>query len=137
MRQLLVNKQERIEGCQFVGKLESNEVELVLDGFRWLNQLNQSTQSFLLLLFLSEIVLSLITADYIAILKYVQKLQTHFVRSLNNFDTSHLLDGISLVMDSDGCVDNFQPVSVTKPAYFGAQKQARKFDDFRKKRFSL
>ena len=55
-------------------------------------------------------------------LKYVQKPEAHFVRSLNNCDTLHLSDGISLVMDSDGYVDNFRPASVTKPAYFAAQK---------------
>ena len=52
----------------------------------------------------------------------MQKLQAHFVRSLNIFNNFNLLDVISLVMDSDGYVDNFQPVSVTKLAYFGAQK---------------
>ena len=63
-------------------------------------------------------------------LKYVPKIQAHFVRLLNNFPNSYALHVISLVMNSRGYVGNFQPVSVAKTGKFPTKKEAGKIDDF-------
>ena len=48
----------------------------------------------------------------------------------NNFPNSYALHVISLVMNSRGYVDDFQPVSVEKKGKFPTKKEAGKIDDF-------
>ena len=48
---------------------------------------------------------------------------------LNIFAKSHLMHVISIVMDSEHYVDNFQPVFIAKTAKFHAKKDGGKFED--------
>ena len=64
------------------------------------------------------------------VLKYVSKCVTLIVRFENIFANSHLMDEISIFMDSKQYVDNFQPVFVAKTAKFHMKKEVGKFDDF-------
>ena len=49
---------------------------------------------------------------------------------LNIFANSDVIHEISIVMDSNYYVDNFQPVFVAKTAKFHMKKEDGKFDDF-------
>ena len=71
------------------------------------------------------------------ILKYVSKYVTLIARFWNIFANSHLMDVISIVVDSKHYVDNFQPVFVAKTAKFHMKKKGGKFDDFWKTNFWL
>ena len=64
------------------------------------------------------------------ILKYVSKCVTLIARFWNIFANSHLMDVISIVVDSKHYVDNFQSVFDAKTTKFHMKKECGKFDDF-------
>ena len=60
-------------------------------------------------------------------LKYVSKCVRLIARFWNIFANSHLMHVISIVLDSEHYIDNFEPVFVVKTAKFGTKKKAGKF----------
>ena len=64
------------------------------------------------------------------IIKVRFKMSETNCKILNIFANSHVIQKISIVMDSKYYVDNFQPVFIAKTAKFHMKKQGGKFDDF-------
>ena len=65
-----------------------------------------------------------------SLLKYASKCVTLIVRFWNIFANSHLMDVISIVVNSKHYVDNFQSVFDAKTTKFRMKKECGKFDDF-------
>ena len=68
--------------------------------------------------------------QYITHLKYVPKLQTHFVKYCDNFPNICPIYVLSSDMTSEAYEDNFQLCSVSKLKNLGVENNARKFGVF-------